>query len=260
MGKAYLEVKNVYKTYYLRDRDSGAGGSAVPTLRDISLSVEKGEFVSIIGPSGCGKSTLFNLISGLELPDGGNIFLDGRDITGEKGHVSYMLQKDLLLPWRTVLENCLLGLELRKIPQKKAIEMAQALLSDFNLADFAGSYPASLSGGMRQRVAFLRTMLAGRELLLLDEPFGALDSYTKSEMHDWLAGAWSRIGRPTILFITHDVEEALLLSDRIYVFAPRPAVLRLQLAVEIARPRARQLVVEKEFVALKKTLLASLFA
>ena len=257
LANGYLVVKNVSKTYHLTERR--AGSIAVPTLKDISLSVSKGEFIGIIGPSGCGKSTLFNLISGLEFPDKGQIILDGKDITGQKGHVSYMLQKDLLLPWRTVIENCILGLELQNIPKREAISTARALLSDFNLSEFADSYPSGLSGGMRQRVAFLRTMLAGRELLLLDEPFGALDSYTKSEMHDWLAGIWTKIGRPTVLFITHDVEEALLLSDRIYVLGSRPASIKLQLSVEIQRPRTRQLVVAKDFVEKKRILMDSLF-
>ena len=253
----YLEVKNVFKTYHLPGQETG--NVAVPTLEDISFNVNKGEFISIIGPSGCGKSTLFNLISGLELPDKGKIVLDGEDITGRKGHVSYMLQKDLLLPWRTVLENCIIGLELQKIPRTQAISRASALLSEFNLSEFAGSYPSTLSGGMRQRVAFLRTMLADRELLLLDEPFGALDAYTKSEMHAWLADILTKIGRPTILFITHDVEEALLLSDRIYLLGPRPASIKLQLSVELQRPRTRQLIVGKEFIEMKRILMESLF-
>ncbi len=256
-ASGYLEVKNLYKTYYLPKRETGS--IAVPTLEDISFTVKKGEFISIIGPSGCGKSTLFNLISGLEIPDKGQIILDGKEIIGQKGHVSYMLQKDLLLPWRTVLENCILGLELQNVPKREAINTANCLLADFNLSEFAGSYPASLSGGMRQRVAFLRTMLAGRELLLLDEPFGALDAYTKSEMHDWLAGIWPRISHPTVLFITHDVEEALLLSDNVYVLGPRPAKLKLQLSVSLQRPRTRKLVVEKGFIEMKRILMDSLF-
>lgn len=246
-----LEVKDLIKTYT-------GGGDNVPTLAGISLKVGRGEFVSIIGPSGCGKSTFFNLVSGLERPDKGRILLEERDITGERGHVSYMLQKDLLLPWRTVLDNCILGLEVSGVPKNEARERARALLAEFGLSSYAGSFPQILSGGMRQRVAFLRTMLAGREILLLDEPFGSLDAFTKSEMHQWLRGVWEKYG-PTVMFITHDVEEALLLSDRVYVFSPRPAVITLELPVELGRPRTRDMLTAPKFTALKKMLLEKLF-
>lgn len=246
-----LKVNNLWKTYYNKEGE-------LPTLQGINLTVEKGEFISLIGPSGCGKSTLFNLISGLECPDRGVITLSGRDITGEKGHVSYMLQKDLLLPWRTVLDNCILGLELQGVSRQSARQQAESLLAELNLKQFAQCFPARLSGGMRQRVAFLRTMLAGREILLLDEPFGALDAYTKSGMHGWLNGVVEHY-HPTVLFITHDVEEALLLSDRIYVLSRRPASVKLIVKVSLPRPRSREILVDQEFVGLKKTLLDALF-
>lgn len=253
-----LKIVGVSKTYIAgggKDREN----SLLPTLNNISLSISKGEFVSIIGPSGCGKSTLFNLISGLEQPDQGRILLQDQDIIGEKGHVSYMMQKDLLLPWRTILDNCILGLELRQIPKAEARKKAMQMLQEFNLEKFASSYPPHLSGGMRQRVAFLRTMLADKEILLLDEPFGALDALTKSEMHDWLAQICQKY-HPTVLFITHDVEEALFLSDRIYVLSSRPADVKTELKVDFPRPRQRRILVDQQFIKMKKELLEALFA
>lgn len=252
-----LKIINLVKTYEATPEKRGQT-VRVPTLDSISLQVKKGEFVSIVGPSGCGKSTLFNLISGLEKPDQGQIFLEGRDIIGEKGHVSYMLQKDLLLPWRTILDNCLLGMEIQGKSRGQARKKVHALLEEFNLSVYEKSYPHVLSGGMRQRIAFLRTMLANKEILLLDEPFGALDAYTKSEMHDWLMSVWYKYSS-TILFITHDVEEALFLSDRIYVLSARPATVKLTLAVNLPRPRSRKILVSEEFIQLKGQLLQALF-
>ncbi len=248
-----MVVDDIFKTYPPTEK----GKEKLETLNGVSLAVKKGEFVSVIGPSGCGKSTLFNIISGLERPDKGCILLDGKDITGEKGHISYMLQKDLLLPWRTVLDNCILGPELQGIPKKEAYRLALPLLKEFNLSDFASSYPAQLSGGMRQRVAFLRTVLAKKELLLLDEPFGALDAYTKSEMQDWLSGIWSKY-RETVIFITHDVEEAIFLSDRVYVFSKRPALVKAEITVGLPRPRSRGEITSTAFVKLKKEMLSAL--
>lgn len=252
-----LEIRDLVKTYQSIPEKKGPAIQE-PTLEQISIRVEKGELVSIVGPSGCGKSTLFNLISGLEKPDQGEILLEGREVTGEKGHVSYMMQKDLLLPWRTVLENCILGLEIQGISRGNALKKAEALLKEFNFSAYGKSYPHVLSGGMRQRIAFLRTMLANKEILLLDEPFGALDAYTKSEMHDWLLSVWSKYS-PTILFITHDVEEALFLSDRIYVLSQRPAKVKLTQVVNLPRPRFREILVAEEFIKLKRELLQALF-
>lgn len=172
--------------------------------------------------------------------------------------MAYMPQKDLLLPWRTVLDNCIFGPELRGVSRKTAREQARALLEEFDLAPFAGSFPHQLSGGMRQRAAFLRTILADRGILLLDEPFGALDAYTKSGMHDWLNGVLEN-HRPTVLFISHDVEEVLLLSDKVYVFSQRPARIKLVREVDLPRPRGRAMLVDENFIRLKKELLEALF-
>lgn len=253
-----LKIVNVTKTYIARGGKT-TESSLIPTLNKISLSIGKGEFVSIIGPSGCGKSTLFNIISGLEKPDQGSILLQDKDIIGEKGHVSYMMQKDLLLPWRTILDNCILGLELRKISKAEARKQAMQMLQEFNLDKFASSYPLHLSGGMRQRVAFLRTMLADKEILLLDEPFGALDALTKSEMHNWLSQICQKY-HPTVLFITHDVEEALFLADRIYVLSSRPAGIKKELKVDFPHPRHRKILVDSQLIKMKEDLLDSLFA
>ncbi|MGI6587434.1 MAG: ABC transporter ATP-binding protein [Peptococcia bacterium] len=252
-----LKVIDLVKMYQTKEENKGLFRQAL-VLDRISLQVAEGEFVSIVGPSGCGKSTLFNLISGLEKPDQGQILLRGREVTGERGHVSYMLQKDLLLPWRTVLDNCILGLELQGYSREECRKKAQALLEEFALSTYSQNYPQTLSGGMRQRVAFLRTMLANKEVLLLDEPFGSLDAYTKSEMHEWLMSVWDKY-RSTILFITHDIEEALLLSDRIYVLSSQPARVKLILKINLPRPRSREMLVSEEFNKLKKQLLHSLF-
>ena len=253
-----LEILDLVKSYQTKTEKSAKVIETL-VLDRISLQAAEGEFVSIIGPSGCGKSTLFNLISGLEIPEEGQVLLHGKAITGERGHVSYMLQKDLLLPWRTVMDNCILGMELQGFTRQESRLKAQALLEEFGLAAYSKSYPHALSGGMRQRVAFLRTMLANKEILLLDEPFGSLDAYTKSEMHEWLMSVWSKY-RSMILFITHDIEEALLLSDRIYVLSSQPARVQSVLSVNLPRPRSREILVSPEFNQLKKQLLQALFS
>ena len=257
IGYKYLEIKNISKTYVIKNKPS-VSIEDISTLEKISLEASFGEFVSIIGPSGCGKTTLFNLISGLEKPDSGRILLNGQEVTGQKGHTAYMLQKDMLLPWRTVLSNCMLALEVNRIPATKARKLALGMLEELELEKFAMSYPQELSGGMRQRVAFARTILAEKELLLLDEPFGALDAYTKSEMHRWFIKRFTKY-KFTILFITHDIEEAILLSDRIYVFSPRPAAVRSELKVDIKRPRDRSVLTDERFIFYKKKLLEEMF-
>jgi ABC-type nitrate/sulfonate/bicarbonate transport system ATPase subunit len=229
----------------------------LPTLEGIDLSAREGEFVSIVGPSGCGKSTLFHVIAGIEPADAGRVLLDGREVTGQVGLFGYMLQRDLLLPWRTVLDNVILGAEIAGRDRKTARQEARELLPLFGLEGFADNYPATLSGGMRQRAALLRTMLCKREVLLLDEPFGALDALTRAGMQEWLLTVWERF-RQTILFITHDVEEAVFLSDRVYVLTPRPARVRLNLPIALSRPRPRTIVTSPSFIALKRRLLESL--
>jgi len=230
MSPPKLLVQGVTKVY----RD---GRRSLEALAPIDLTVATGEFVSIIGPSGCGKSTLFNIVAGVEKPSSGLIAIDGATDAVRAGKSGYMPQQPLLLPWRTVEENVMLGLDVRHVPGKKAQQEARKLLKRFGLADFAGNYPATLSGGMRQRVALLRTVLFNRDFLLLDEPFGALDALTRLSSQMWLLDLWHEF-HSSVLFITHDVREAILLSDRIYVFSARPG--RVLRTVEVGLPRPRQ--------------------
>ncbi|MGF6950572.1 putative hydroxymethylpyrimidine transport system ATP-binding protein [Neobacillus sp. B4I6] len=221
-----------------------------PIFDQISLDVKPGEFVSVIGASGSGKSTLFKLISGLLEPDQGDIMVNGQKTGKRLGSIGYMPQKDLLLPWRTVLENVLLPLEVTKEPKQARIPEIREWLSRFGLAEYEKAYPNELSGGMKQRVAFLRTLMTGKDLLLLDEPFGALDSLTKRNMHSWLLGLWGELQK-TVLFITHDLEEAVLLSDRIYLLQDTGIK---KIKVNLARPRSSQLIYQSEFITMRKEL------
>ncbi|MEH7118231.1 ABC transporter ATP-binding protein [Neobacillus vireti] len=217
----------------------------------ISLDVKAGEFVSLIGSSGSGKSTLFKLVNGLLEPDQGKIVINDGKVKGKRlGSVGYMPQKDLLLPWRTVLDNVLLPLEVAKENKKVKLPEVREWLTRFGLADYEESFPNELSGGMRQRAAFLRTLMTGKELLLLDEPFGALDSMTKRTMHSWLLGLWGELQK-TVLFITHDLEEAILLSDRIYVLKPDGIK---EWKVNLARPRSPELIYQEDFIRMRKEL------
>lgn len=230
----------------------------VHVLKDFSLQVRPGEFLSLIGPSGCGKSTVFRLVAGLLRPTRGAVTVSGQPVTGPKGHVALMPQRDLLLPWRTVLENALLFLEVQGVPRKEAETKARAMLELFGLNGFEHAYPSQLSGGMRQRVAFMRTALSGKQVLLLDEPFGALDALTRMEMHEWLLQVWEQLGT-TILFITHDVEEAVLLSDRVVVMGRRGSFYSEERVIDLPRPRERRLLSDRQFVDHKARLLDLLF-
>ncbi len=227
-------------------------------LSEASLQVAEGEFVSIVGPSGCGKSTLFNVISGLLWPTAGRVLLDGLAITGETGHVGYMLQKDLLVPWRTVVGNIVLGAALTRGATANDGVEARALAVRYGLGGFLDHYPHALSGGMRQRVALMRTLAVRQDVLLLDEPFGALDSQTRLEMQRWLLEVWSELDR-TVVFVTHDVDEAIFLADRVVVMTPRPGRIEDELPVTIARPRALETLTSPEFMTLKRRVLELLY-
>ena len=234
-----LELRNVSKTFY-------GDTKVIKALDDLSLHVNQGEFVTIIGPSGSGKSTLFNLVAGLLEPDSGQICLDGEICQDRAGRVGYMPQRDLLLPWRSVLDNVIISQQLRGISQSQAQSSARELLPLFGLEDFAEAYPSALSGGMRQRAALLRTILMDRQILLLDEPFGALDALTRRELQDWLLNLWHQFGQ-TVIFITHDVEEALYLGDRVIVLSPRPGKVIKSLDVALPRPRRQGVIAKPEF-------------
>jgi ABC-type nitrate/sulfonate/bicarbonate transport system ATPase subunit len=246
-----LEVREVYASYV-------EGRRVLPVLAGVSLAVHQGEFVAVVGPSGSGKSTLLDIIAGLVSPDSGEIHIDGQPATAADrlGCAAYMRQRDLLLPWRTALDNAALALEVAGVPRRRARAMALARFPEFGLDGFAHAYPAQLSGGMRQRVAFLRTVLSGRSLLLLDEPFAALDALTRVSMHDWLGKLLQREQR-TVLLVTHDVEEAIFLADRVVVFTPRPARIAHIEHIEVPRPRARSILADARFVAHKAAILAT---
>ena len=228
-------------------------------LAPVTLSIPQGRFVSLIGPSGCGKSTIFNIIAGLLEPSGGRVMIDGVDATGTIGRVGYMLQKDLLLPWRTVLDNVILGMEVQGVPLRKARERALPLLHRYGLAGFEHLYPNSLSGGMRQRAALLRTLLFDTDVILLDEPFGALDAQTKLQMQEWLMQLWGDFNK-TVLFVTHDVEEAIYLSDEVHVMGTRPGRVIASIPVTLPRPRVRTSALTPEFLVIKERCLELLSA
>jgi ABC-type nitrate/sulfonate/bicarbonate transport system ATPase subunit len=227
---------------------------AFTALAPITLAIPQGRFVSLIGPSGCGKSTIFNIIAGLLEPTGGQVLIDGVDATGTIGRVGYMLQKDLLLPWRTVLDNVILGMEIQAVPLRAARERALPLLHRYGLSGFEYLYPNALSGGMRQRAALLRTLLFDTDVILLDEPFGALDAQTKLQMQEWLMRLWSDFGK-TVLFVTHDVEEAIYLSDELHVMGTRPGRIIANIPVHLPRPRMRTSALTPEFLVIKERCL-----
>lgn len=233
------------------------GRQVLAALDSIDLEVAQGEFVSLIGPSGCGKSTLFNIIAGLEQPDAGSVVIDGDSDSRRAGKTGYMPQQPLLLPWRTVEENVLLGLDVRRVPRQQAHEQAHELLKHFGLVEFAQHYPATLSGGMRQRVALLRTILFNSSFLLLDEPFGALDALTRLSCQMWLLDLWQEV-HASVLFITHDVREAILLSDRIYVMSARPACILRVADVRLERPRKPEQLARSHLVELEQELISLL--
>jgi len=245
-----IELRHVSKTFSGIDH-------AVPALKDISFKIMPGEFVTIIGASGSGKSTLFNLCVGLLEPDEGEIIIDGERPENRTGMVGYMPQRDLLLPWRSVLDNVLIPLEIQGISRRESRQKALEMLPHFGLETFEKEYPSALSGGMRQRAALLRTWLMGRSTLLLDEPFGALDALTRKELQNWLLRVWQEFGR-TVMFITHDVEESVYLADRVIVLSARPGEIKREFKIDLPRPRRQGMIAEPEFGELVRELLAEL--
>jgi ABC-type nitrate/sulfonate/bicarbonate transport system ATPase subunit len=225
---------------------------SVVALDGVDMEVRAGEAVAIVGPSGCGKSTLLEILAGLQQPDEGSVEGGGETC-------AFMPQSDLLLPWRDALGNAALAVECAGTAAKQARRVAAPLFERFGLAEFERAYPRELSGGMRQRVAFLRTLLAGRPALLLDEPFGALDSITRASMQEWLAGALAEEPR-TLVLVTHDVEEALYLADRVAVMSPRPGRIVVELDVPFGRPRTRRrdVVTSAEFAELRERAMEAL--
>ncbi len=248
MAEIFLE--DVTKTFSIN-------GVLLSVLDGVTVQVEEGEFVSLIGPSGCGKSTLFNIICGLTTPDRGRVLLCGQDNVPAGEVVSYMPQKDLLMPWRTVLDNVILARRAGGRERAAVQSEARELMPLFGLTGFENSYPAELSGGMRQRAALMRTVLARRRVLLLDEPLGALDAITRTRMQQWLLKVWNNF-RQAVFFVTHDIDEAIFLSDRVYVLTTRPARVCLHLPVSLPRPRRAALLTDPSFLALKKEIMHAL--
>ena len=251
MAEAAVAIRGLSHTF--------GGARPVPVLDAVDLEAAPGAFVSLVGPSGCGKSTMLRVLAGLLRPDSGESLIDGESTVGRPGSAAYMPQKDLLLPWRKALGNAVLGAEIGGAGKADARERALALFERFGLEGFEESWPSQLSGGMRQRLALLRTFLMRQRVLLLDEPFGALDAITRRDMHSWLQEVWRNDAR-TVLFVTHDVEEALVLSDVVYVMTPRPARIAARVEVDYPRPRVPAIVTEPEFVADKARLLEALDA
>lgn len=226
-------------------------------IENISVELHNNELVCLLGASGGGKTTLFNVISGLTMPDKGRILLDNEDITGKPGNISYMLQKDLLLPYKTIEDNVALPLILKGEKKKDARANAGKYFEEFGLEGTQKKYPHQLSGGMRQRAALLRTYMFSRNIALLDEPFSALDTLTKSDMHRWYLEVMDKIQLST-LFITHDIDEAILLSDRIYLLTGKPGRITEEIIIREPKPRRKDFGLTEEFLQYKKRIIARL--
>ena len=245
-----LSVSHVSYSYHTLSGET-------PALSDITFSVKEGEFLSIVGPSGCGKSTLLSLLASLMEPESGTIILRGKPLAPHTANIGYMLQKDMLLPWRTIIDNIILGLEIKGVPKREARKQALPLMEKYGLSGFEKNYPCELSGGMRQRAALLRTLLYDREIILLDEPFGALDAQTRQSMQNWLLEIWEDFHK-TVLFVTHDMDEAIYLSDIIYVFSGRPGYVKEKITVHLKRPRKQEDMLETDFWDLKQHLMGGM--
>ena len=244
--EALLKAENIYKNF---------GEKRV--LENVSVSLYPGELISLLGVSGSGKTTLFNILSGIYRPDSGSVCLNGEDITGKPGSVSYMLQKDLLFPYRRVIDNVILPLVIRGVSKKDARTQADPLFETFGLQGTQMKYPEQLSGGMRQRAALLRTYLASNGVALLDEPFSALDTITKGSIHKWYLNIMQEIDLSTV-FITHDIDEAILLSDRVYILAGKPGTIKEEIKIDIPKPRPSDFNLTDEFLMYKRKIVETL--
>lgn len=229
----------------------------LPVLENISMTVQPGEFVSILGPSGSGKSTLFKLLTGAITTKTGAIEFDGNPLKHAGRPFAFMPQRDALMPWRKITDNTTLGLEVQGMSRKQARERVAPLFAEFGLSGFEDNYPAELSGGMRQRAALLRTVVQDKPMLLLDEPFGALDALTRAGMQRWLEAMWEK-HRWTAMLVTHDVREAVHLSDRIYVLSPRPAKVIREIKINLPRPRGRDATTQAQAAAIEADILETL--
>ena len=234
-----------------------SGVKKLTALEEVSLYARPGEFVAVLGPSGSGKSTILKIAAGLLKPDHGKIWIDGKDVTGIPQLVGYMPQQDLLLPWKTMWENAALPLLAKGVRKKDAFDRVTELIPLFGIEGFADYYPYQLSGGMRQRAALLRTFLIESNLMLLDEPFAALDALTREKMQAWLLNIWETFKR-SVLFVTHSIDEAIYLSDRVYVITERPGKNALEQSIEIERPRDINILTTRDFTLYKRILIKAL--
>ncbi|HEX7635746.1 MAG TPA: ABC transporter ATP-binding protein [Noviherbaspirillum sp.] len=235
----------------------GHGKQCFEALHDVSVSIDPGEFVVLLGPSGCGKSTLLGALAGHIKPSGGTVRVDGESVSGPHPDRGLVFQQHTLFPWKRVLDNVAFGLKMKGVERSKRLEQARELLKLVGLADFERSYPAQLSGGMQQRVEIARVLINQPRVMLMDEPFGALDAQTRLKMQELLLDVWSRV-RTTIVFITHDIDEALFLADRILVMSSRPGRIIEEIRLDFARPRQAELVTSDEFTRLKRHCLSLL--
>lgn len=241
--KIKLKAENITKLYEEKE-----------VIKNISLELYSGELVCLLGVSGVGKTTLFNVLSGILVPEKGRVFLEDKDITGKAGYISYMFQKDLLMPYKTIVDNVALPLIIRGESKKKSREKAGEKFKDFGIDGSQDKYPHELSGGMRQRAALLRTYLFSHEVALLDEPFSALDTITKSKMHTWYLDIMEKIKLST-LFITHDIDEAILLSDRIYIMTGVPGEIKHEIRIKNAKPRGEDFLLGEDFISYKREII-----
>lgn len=243
----YLRTENITKSF------------GTKTILDgVSIHLDEGEIVSLLGVSGSGKTTLFNVVSGLYTPDSGKVYLNDTDVTDKPGEISYMLQKDLLLPYYSVIDNVCLPLVIKKGMKKKAArEVASPLFETFGLEGTQKKYPSQLSGGMRQRAALLRTYLSSEGVALLDEPFSALDTITKSAIHEWYLDIMQKIKLST-LFVTHDIDEAILLSDRVYILSGRPGKITEEIVIDEPKPRTNDFTMTEAFIGYKRRIIQAL--
>jgi len=228
---------------------------SVDAVRDASIHVNPGEFVSIIGPSGCGKSTLLNAVAGFLKPTRGGVAVDGEPVAGPSADRGMVFQQYSLFPWKTVRENVEFGLKMKGMERSKRETSARTLLGLAGLLGFENQYPDNLSGGMKQRVGIIRALATGPKVLLLDEPFGALDAQTRLIMQQILTNMWQRL-KTSVLFVTHDIDEAIFLSDRVYCMTARPGTIKAEVAIPLERPRHQSMMMSSEFLALRRGLMS----
>ena len=248
VSKGRVEVENFDLRYETRDGD-------VEAVSDVSLHVDPGEFVSIIGPSGCGKATLLNAVAGFLKPTSGTVLVDGEPVNGPSAERGMVFQQYSLFPWKTVRGNVEFGLKMRGMDRYHREHASRTLLGLAGLLAFEDQYPESLSGGMKQRVGIVRALATGPKVLLLDEPFGALDAQTRVIMQQILTNMWQRL-KISVLFVTHDIDEAIFLSDRVYCMTARPGTIKAEIVVPLERPRQQAMMMSSEFLQLRRGLMS----